>query len=82
MGGFAMGILAWGNNCYMHGHAKWVETRESDLTLGNFDSHLRIKLRPYSYYVCIGSQCSCNVFRPRAHKCDDLILPTLVKIEV
>ena len=27
---------------FLHGHAEWVKTR--DLTLGNFDSHLRIKV--------------------------------------
>ena len=66
---------------FLYGHAEWVETR--DLILGNFDSHLRIKvmaLRSFPiclYWEAMHLQC----FPPtryvrggaaRAHKRDDL----------
>ena len=45
----------------LHGHAEWVETR--DLTQGNFDSHLRIKVMALrSYPVCLYRKpCICNI---------------------
>ena len=51
---------------FLHGHAEWVETK--DLTLGNFDSHLRIKVMAlWSYPVCLNRKpCICNVFCPCA----------------
>jgi hypothetical protein len=47
---------------FLRGHAEWVETR--DLMVGNFDSHLRIKVMALKVfpYVCIGSHAYlCNV---------------------
>ena len=39
---YCLGGLGALGEIILHGHAEWVETR--DLTLGNFDSCLRIKI--------------------------------------
>ena len=51
-GGWGVGLGALGE-IILHGHTEWVKIK--DLTLGNFDSHLRIKVAALHHIFVLGS---------------------------